>query len=159
MSKRLVLLLLSLTLLSGCGFKLRGNFEMSEQLAEISIAGGERELVELLTELLVKSGSSVVEGGANAVTLSITKSEYERDVLSSDDSGVATGFDYRYIVDFNVTDKEGEKLLRPSSISQFRTLEYEAGDELAVEDEEEFLKEEMEKEIVLQMMRRLARIQ
>ena len=158
MSNRLVILLLSLTLLSSCGFKLRGNFEMPEQLTQVTIDGGEREFTDQLTEVLVKNGSSVVEGGAEASTISITKSEFERFVRTKDSQGLATGFAYTYIIDFHVNDKEGEKLLAPSTVSQFRTQEYESGNELEVEKEEEFLKEEMVKELVLQMVRRLARI-
>jgi LPS-assembly lipoprotein len=158
MSNRLVILLLSLTLLSSCGFKLRGNFEIPEQLTQVTIDGGEREFTDQLTEVLVKNGSSVVEGGAEASTISITKSEFERFVRTKDSQGLATGYSYTYIIDFHVNDKEGERLLKSSTVSQFRTQEYESGNELEVEKEEEFLKEDMVKELVLQMVRRLARI-
>ena len=76
MSKRLVLILLSLTLLSSCGFKLRGNFEMPASLSQVVVDGGERELVDQLKELLVKSGSTVLDKGAEAASINITKSEF-----------------------------------------------------------------------------------
>ena len=53
---------------------------------------------------------------------------------------------------------EGANLLPNSTLNQFRSLSYEAGDELVVEREEQFLREEMEKDISLQIMRRLARL-
>ena len=158
MSKRLVLILRSLTLLSSCGFKLRGNFEMPASLSQVVIDGGERELVDQLKELLVKSGSTVLASGAEVASINITKSEFEREVLTTGANGIATSFNFRYLVDFNVTNAEGKVLQAPVSLNQIRNLTYEAGNELEVEDEEEFLKEEMEKELVLQIMRRLSRL-
>ena len=158
MSKRLLLLLLSLTLVTGCGFKLRGNFAISEALNQVAIEGGQRSLVEQLTDILQDSGSTVVASGESIPVIVITRSEYEQELHSTDTEGLATGFDYVYYVDFKVHGSEGEILLEPASITQRRNLDYEAGNELEVEEEEEFLKEEMEKEIVLQIMRRLARI-
>ena len=158
MSKRLALIIISLSLLTSCGFKLRGNFEMSPELEQLSIEGGERSLVEKLTELLEKSGSNIVDSSSEAPTLNLTNSEFVRDVETQSADGIATGFDYTYQVDYNVVDAEGESLLAPATSTQFRTLVYEVGNELEVEDEEEFLKDEMEKELVLQIVRRLSRI-
>ncbi len=158
MSKRLLLLILSLTLVTSCGFKLRGNFEMSEAISQISIEGGTRDLVELITELLNDSGSTVVPAESGVATLLITRSDYERLVRDKDADGLATGYDYEYNVDFNVVDADGIVLLPASSITQLRTLNFDPTELLENEEEEEFLREEMEKEIVLQILRRLSRI-
>ena len=158
MSKRLVLILLSLTLLSSCGFKLRGNFEMPASMSQVVVDGGDRELVDQLKELLVKSGSTVMDKGAEVATINITKSEFNREVLTTGSDGIATSYNFRYLVDFNVTDADGTVLQEPVSLNQIRNLTYEAGNELAVEEEELFLKEEMEKELSLQIMRRLSRL-
>ena len=158
MSKRLVLILLSLTLLSSCGFKLRGNFEMPDSLSQVVVDGGDRALVDQLKEMLVKSGSTVLEKGAEVASINITKSEFEREVLTTGSTGIASSYTFRYLVDFNVTDAEGTVLQAPVTLNQLRNLSYEAGNELSVEKEEEFLKEEMEKELSLQIMRRLSRL-
>ena len=158
MSKRLVLILLSLTLLSSCGFKLRGNFDMPPSLSQVVVDGGDREFVDQLKELLVKSGSTVLEKGAEVASINITTSEFEREVLTTGEDGIATSYNFRYLLDFNVTDAEGKVMQPPVSLNQIRTLTYEPGNELAVENEATFLKEEMEKELSLQIMRRLARL-
>ena len=158
MSKRLVLILLSLTLLSSCGFKLRGNFEMPDSLSQVVVDGGDRALVDQLKEMLVKSGSTVLDKGAEVASINITKSEFEREVLTTGSTGIASSYTFRYLVDFNVTDAEGTVLQAPVTLNQLRNLSYEAGNELSVEKEEEFLKEEMEKELSLQIMRRLSRL-
>lgn len=158
MSKRLVLLLLSFTLLTSCGFKLRGNFDIPASLSQIVIVGGERGLVSTLTNMLKKVGSTVLESGSEAPSINITRNEYEREVLTSNSDGIASSYRFRYFIDFTVADAAGE-IIQPSiSINQVRDLAYDAGNELEVEDEEAFLKEDMEKEISLQIMRQLSRL-
>lgn len=158
MSKRLILIIISLTLLSSCGFKLRGNFRMSPALSTITVDGGDRDLRELIIDQLERSGSQVVDAGGGAATLLITRNDFDRTVRTKNADGLATGYDYRYTVDFSVTDAEGENLQSPDSIIQQRTLNYDPEETLEVEEEEDFLREEIEKEIVLQLMRRLSRI-
>ena len=131
---------------------------MSEALTQVAIDGGDRELNTRLNETLSNSGSTVVPIGGSSPVIVITRSEYERDVRTRNANGIATGYDYTYTVDYNVVDANGETLQAPASLTQRRTLEYDPENELEAEDEEEFLREEMEKELVLQMMRRLARI-
>ena len=157
--RRLILSFLSMSLIAGCGFQLRGNFTMPESLSVVSIDGGDRQIVQELSDLLVASGSQVVDAGTeNASRIEILRSDYTRDVRTVDANNIATGFDYRYEVDFRVSDAAGKELQEIVQLSQLRTLDYEAGNELVFEDEEEFLREQMEREVALQMMRRLARL-
>ncbi len=170
MSKRLALLILSLTLVTGCGFKLRGNFELSPALSQISIAGGNRSLNEQLREQLreqrheqlgqrrQQSGSAAAEADSDGATLFISKSEFQRTVRTVDKNGLATSYDYIYTIDYSVTDSEGAVLQPLATLSQHRTLDYQPAQALAIEEEEEFLKQEMQQEIILQLLRRLGRI-
>ena len=158
MLNRFVLMIIAASLISGCGFKLRGDFTMPESLSTVSIEGGNLPLNEQLTSYLERSGSTVVNNGEESTTLVLTRTEFERKVATTDANGLATGYNYQYIVNFEVNDAEGTNLLPNATINQFRSLSYEAGDELTVEREEEFLREGMEKDISLQIMRRLARL-
>ena len=158
MSKRLLLVLIGLSLFSACGFKLRGSYQLSAQLSEISIKGGERELVERLTGILTGNDVTVVAAGSESPTLFLSLAEFSRETVSADTTGIATEFEYTYLVKFSVIAANGEALLPQSSISVFNTLEYNPDDELEFEEEEEFLKEEMEKDVALQIMRELARL-
>ncbi len=158
MSKRLLLVLIGLSLLSGCGFKLRGSYQLSVTLSQLSIEGGKRELVERLTGILMDNGITVVDAGADSPTLILSRSEFNRKAVGTDADGISTEYEYTYHVDFKVSDVHGEVLLPLSLISRFNTLKYDVGNELEIEEEEEFLKEGMEKDIVLQIVRELARI-
>ena len=158
MLKRFTLFFIAATLVSGCGFKLRGDFTMPEALSTVSVEGGNLALNDQLKDYLERSGSTVVDNRDESATIVLSRTEFERDVATTSSDGLATGYNYQYIVDFEVLDAQGEVLQPRATINQFRSLNYEAGNELEVEREEEFLREEMEKEISLQIMRRLARI-
>ncbi len=158
MSKRLFLALIGLSLLPGCGFKLRGSYQLSTALIQLSIEGGKRELVERLTRILMDNGITVVDAGSDSPTLILSRSEFNRKTVGTDADGIATEYEYNYHVDFRVSDVNGEVLLPLSSISRFNTLNYDVGNELEIEEEEKFLKESMEKDIVLQIVRELSRI-
>ena len=158
MSKRLILLLLCLTLLSSCGFKLRGNFEMSAALSEISVESDDRLLKEELTTRLEKSGSTGVASKAGTPTLSVLTSDYERIVRTTDSDGLATGYDFTYTINYLVNDGNGGILQPQAKVVQRRTLQYDPAEQLQAKQEEEFLVEQMREEIVLQVMRKLSTI-
>ena len=158
MQKRLILLILSLTLISSCGFKLRGNFEMSAALSEISVESDDRLLKEELTSRLEKSGSTVVASQAGTPTLTVLSSDFERIVRTTDSDGLATGYDFTYTINYLVTDGSGGILQPSAKIVQRRTLQFDPSELLQAVQEEEFLLEQMREEIVLQVMRKLSTI-
>ncbi len=193
MYKSLTILLLCCTLMVGCGFKLRGNVAVSRTFAEISISGGNILLTEQLSGYLRRNGAVVVDEEIESPTIIFTNAEFERTISTTNEVGIASGYNYRYIVEFNVVDAAGVEIIPNSTINQFRNLEHRSADDLEIaqteclneaieqklpadelaaaqaecrgitlnqleiEKEEEFIREEMEKDISLQIMRRLAR--
>ena len=158
MLKRLALTILSLSLLTSCGFKLRGSFELPQSLSQISIKGGDRDLVDQLAERLEQSGSIVVAVDSGAPTVNITLSDFLKETRTTNADGLATGYDYEYVVDFDITDGQGGSLQPTATITQRRTLNFDPNEVLQAEEEEEFLRSSMEEEIVLQLLRRLSRL-
>lgn len=172
MSKRLILLVLSLTLVTGCGFKRRGNLEWPSALSGITIEGGDRSFNEQFREQLdeqihaqsdAQSNEQSDEQGQHPQqsgnsTLVISKSEFQRQVRTIDKNGLASSYDYIYTIDYRVTDRTGVALHPLATIVQHRTLDYQPNLALANEQEKEFLKQEMQQEIIVQLLRRLSRI-
>jgi len=158
MPKRLIPIILCLTLISSCGFKLRGNFEMPAALSELSVETDDRLLKEELVKRLQKSGSMVVSADGGVPNLSILSSEYDRIVRTTDSDGLATGYDFTYKIIYRVEDGSGGILQPQSRIVQRRTLQYDPAEQLQAVQEEEFLVEEMREELVLQVMRKLSTI-
>lgn len=159
MTRRLLLILTCFTLVSGCGFALRGNVTLPAALNTLSITGGEPELVDELENALEVAGVSIVdEGTEGASSMRFTLAEFDREVRTTDSNGLATSYDLRYRVGYDVRDTDGEELQINQTLVQKRVFDYNPLQQLQSEEEESFLKEEMRGELVLQILRRLSRI-
>lgn len=161
-SQRLILIVTTFAFLaglSGCGFALRGKVSLPEQLNNIVVTGSDREMTGLLRDALETSGANVVDSESDATAiLNLINSEFTREVRTTDSNGRATAYTLRYDVDYDVRETNGEEIQINQSIAQSRFLEYDPLQELQSEEESDFLQEEMQKEIVLQLLRRLSRI-
>ncbi len=159
MTRRLLLILTCLTLVSGCGFALRGTVNLSDSLSSIAIIGDDPDLVEELRDALETGGANVTSiEDTSAAVLELTQSEYVREVRTTDVNGLATSYDLRYRVGYDVRTSAGKELQINQRIVQKRVLEYDPLQQLQAQEEEEFLQEDMREEIVLQILRRLSRI-
>ena len=160
--QRLVLIVTTAILfagLTGCGFALRGNVILPEELNSVLVTGSDREMTGLLEDSLENSGSTIVnsEDDASAV-LNLTESEFTRDVRTTDSNGRATSYTLKYKIGYDVRKSNGEEIQINQSLTQRRVLQYDPLQELQSEEEAEFLQEEMQEEVVLQILRRLSRI-
>ncbi len=158
MFKRLIPALLAISLISGCGFHLRGNFSLPKSLSSVSLSGTDQDFIESLTNELERNGAAVVISQTGTTQLDITNLQYLSSVSKTDAQGRATGYTYYYNLDYSVVSGNGETLQPPTAISQTRTQEYDPNQELLAEQEAEFLREEMEKDLILQLLRRLSRL-
>jgi len=151
--------MLSLAALSGCGFALRGNVDLPPALDTVAVTGDDIEMVDIIGDTLKKTGSRIVDSGdPSAAVLELTESEFTRDVRTTDSNGRATSYTLRYKIGYDVRTSKGDEIQINQRISQQRVLEYNPLQELQSEEEAEFLQEEMQEEVVLQILRRLSRI-
>jgi len=159
MTRRLLLILTCFSLVSGCGFALRGNVTLPASLNKLALIGGEQELNQELEDALEVAGVTIVdEGDETASTMTFSVAELEREVRTTDANGLATAFDLRYRVAYDVRDSAGEELQINQTLIQTRVFDYDPLQQLQAEEEEQFLREEMRQELVLQILRRLSRI-
>ena len=159
MTRRLILLLASISILSGCGFALRGNVNLSEALSTVTISGADPAITERLEDALSHNGATTVADDDDSATkIAFNQSEYKREVRTTDDSGLTTSYTLRYLIGYDVISSEGETLQGEQRLTQTKSFSYDPTQQLQADEEEEFLREEMEKEIVQQILRRLSRI-
>ena len=160
--RRLILTLsacILLVSLSGCGFALRGRVNLPPQLDSVLVKGSDRDATSLVRRALRSSGADIVDSDEDATAvLELINSEFTRDVRTTDENGRATAYTLRYKVDYDVREPNGEEIQINQSLSQTRFLAYDPLQELQSEEEAEFLQEEMQEEIILQILRRLSRI-
>ena len=159
MTRRLLIILASISILSGCGFALRGNVNLPESLNSIALIGDDPAIMDRLERSLSTNGVNVVaEGFEGAAEIRFSQSQYEREVRTTDNQGLATSYNLRYNVDYDVVSSSGDALQSGQHLSQNRVFDYDPAQQLQADEEEKFLREQMEKEIVLQLMRRLSKI-
>ena len=159
MTRRLILIIACISLLSGCGFALRGNITLPPSLLQMAIVGDDPEMIDRLEDSLRTNGVTITDTDSDeASVLNLNRSEYEREVRTTDANGLATSYTLIYKVEYDVTSSQKDKLQSNQKISQTRVFDYDPLQQLQADEEEEFLREEMQKEIVLQLLRRLSRI-
>ncbi len=154
----LILTLGAALLAAGCGFHLRGKVELSPQLQSVYVEGSDPLMVSDLKQSLDFSGANVVTAPEGATAAVLLDSRYERVVRTLNARGLATGYVLRYDARFRVVSRDGEQLYESPTITLKRNFDFDANEVLQKEGEEEFLKEDMRKQIVQRMMRQLSAI-
>jgi len=143
------------TLLSACGFHLRGQAQLPFET--LYIPGANPLAVELKRNVAAASKARLVDspGEAQAV-LGFTQELREKIILSFSAAGRVSEYQLRYRVGFRVTDAKGAQVFLPTSeILLTRDMAYSDAQVLAKETEEALLYRDMQRDMVQQIMRRL----
>ena len=158
--RQMIYLSLVSSLLGGCGFHLRGQHPLPAIIKTVAVESGEHAFENMLADRLEDRGATVIRGGEEQAvpTIQITHIAFERSVNTRDSSGSATGYRYRYEIDFRIVDGAGQVLIPTRSLVQKRTQKFDPAEVLQLEEEEQFLKTRMEEELILQMMRQINRL-
>ncbi|RYX91878.1 MAG: hypothetical protein EOO28_24070 [Comamonadaceae bacterium] len=149
--------------LAGCGFQLRKAPDFAfkalfSPLAETSPVG-----VELKRSLQYGGKVRVITDPrqidqADAI-LEVVSDVRERSVVGLNASGQVREFQLRLRFNFRLRTPQGKELIPQTEIAQQRDISYSESQALAKEAEEALLYRDMERDIVQQIMRRLAAVQ
>lgn len=153
----LVTVLSASLLLSACGFHLRGQIDVPEDLMRMHVKGDDIELIRDVEKSLKFSSIEIVDSEVDAAVLDLSDATYRREVNGTDSNGIATNYKLKYTVNYVVYDPEQE-VIQKHKVYQDRILGYDAADILVFEREEQFLVEDMRKELVSQILRRMSKI-
>ncbi len=160
--RRLLLLGVVATALTGCGFQLRqaGDYPFKTLFAGFSVTtplGVElgRQLrgtgrIELLTEARQAQQADVI--------LDILQEQRQRVVVGTNASGQARELQLRMTVRFRLRTPEGVEWIEPVELYQQRDLSFNETAAVSKEIEEAMLYRDMMGDIVQQIMRRLSRL-
>ncbi|HMM65494.1 MAG TPA: LPS assembly lipoprotein LptE [Dokdonella sp.] len=155
---RLPLVVLLAVLVSGCGFHLRGEAQLSPAMQVLSIEGADAlsPLGRDLRKALVRSGARVVEVGAEgAAVLRIGSNQLRTDVLSVGGNARANEYTIRYHVEFDVVDARGTALVARQTIELTRDFTFDATQALGIAAEQDLLTGELQRDMVQAILRRL----
>jgi LPS-assembly lipoprotein len=153
----IIIVFASLALLQACGFHLRGKIDLPERLTSFHVSGDDPELVGELQDALEFSGAEIADSKeAASAVLDLINVAFLREVRSVDNRGLATSYDLKYRVRFKIEENNGEVLLNETTITLSRFLDFDSNQILQAEEEQEFLREDMQRDMVQRIMQRLA---
>lgn len=154
--------LLALALLSvACGFQLRGEARLPPAVSETHLAVADRSTVFVreLGLMLEGSGVRLVEKPTDeSALLRIHSQRMQRQALSV--SGQARVREYLIVfeIDIELIDAAGERLIERETLRLTRDYSFDEQEILAASREEEFLRDDLSRDMAAQLLRRLEAI-
>ncbi|MBA1445167.1 MAG: LPS assembly lipoprotein LptE [Chromatiales bacterium] len=149
--------LLTLLILAGCGFHLKGYHQATPNLNGLFVENGEnrKSLAGVLQRDLRASGVALAADAAESKNrLSLTEI-FKYRVLSVDENGKALEYELRLKSDFSVVDREGKAALPDQHLELVRELTYSGTDELGRRNEAKLVRGDMRTDMADQIVRRL----
>lgn len=154
----------SLTL-SGCGFHLRGNsshYTLPFPTIYVGLPESSPLAIDLKRNIRANGGTTVVSSAKEAdgviEVLSNPEKTKTKTILSLNSNGRVRQYLLTYNIVFRILDKQGKQLLGPTTITLTRPIDFNETQLLAKEQEEALLYKDMQTDLVLQMMRRIAAV-
>ena len=152
------LLLLGLVLmLQGCGFHLRGTYQVPPNLTPAYVEAPEASLLaQELNQALRDAGVELTAGPSGAkARIRILGEKYNTRVLSVDGQGKVVEYELSYRLDFDVLDSAGKELVPRQQIDVVQSLVNPDIEVLGKQQEEELLRQDMRQDMVGRMLQRM----
>jgi len=140
--------------LAACGFQLRGANEFSYKTLYIS---GQTQINKALKKSFTTNGVDIVNSADEAeMQLELLKEEYEKRILSLSGGGQVREYELYYRVHYRTKSANASLWSQPLTMEVRRDLSYSDKSLLGKEIEERQLVEDMHKQVVRNLMRRLS---
>ena len=150
--------LLSVTLLSACGFQLRGQYTLPFSSVFVSTSGGSVVATELRRELANIPTKLMPSAKDADAQLNIIEDRRDRQILSLSGAGRVREYDLKLRVVYQLIDAKGAVFIPTSEIQLSRILSYDDSRIIAKQQEEALLYQDMERDAVGQILRRMTAI-
>jgi len=157
--RRAIAVLLATGLLAGCGYHLRGSADFAFKHLYIGIPANTLMGSDLRRAIRGGSDTVVVADPKEAdALLDVLQDTRTKTILSITTEGVVREYRLTQRFGFRLRDKAGKELIAPSTMVLTRDLTYNEANALAKDYEEQQLYRDMQRDIVQQLMRRLAAV-
>jgi len=155
-----LLTVLACTLLSACGFHLRGALTLPPGLEEIQIKARDpySALARSLERSLAHNGVTLVpasERDAYVAVLNILSERWQSRPQSVDQFGRAQEYNLRYAVVFVLHNADGDVLVPQQAVELARDYVSAPDDATGIDSERELLTQEMQREMNASILRRI----
>jgi LPS-assembly lipoprotein len=156
---RLLVLLIAITLLAGCGFHLRGQAAMQFETLYLDASNPGTAFIKELRSNLEANKVKLLDSPKGAdVVLNIVSETPDKQILTLDASGRVSEFELYYRVSLRAYDSQHNDLIPADVIVMRSDFPYDANHVMAMETQESILYQSMRTEMVQQIVRRLSRI-
>ncbi|MDP2370052.1 LPS assembly lipoprotein LptE [Rhodoferax sp.] len=146
-------------LLSACGFKLRGAERFAFQTISITPQPGGALASELRSTFARALPAPQAGVASTGVVLDLLEEQREKVVVGRGSAGQVREYQLRIKAVFRVRTMDGRDLIAATEIAQHRDISFSESAVLAKEAEETILYRDMQRDIVRQILRRVAAIQ
>ncbi len=152
-----LVLLSAALLLSGCGFRLRGEATLPFESIYVQGAAASPFTIQLKRSITAGTQARITDKPEDAqVVLQIMNEQQEKQILALSGGGRVREFYLRYRVTYRLTDsKRTTEYIAPSEIVLRRELTYSDAEALAKESEEMLLFRDMQTDAARQLLFRL----
>lgn len=155
---RISILTFLVTLLSACGFHLRGQVDLPVGLRILNLDAQAAETMtqNLLRQSMLSNGVTLSKDAP--YTLKIISESGNRRVLSVTSNAKASEYELTQNLSFKLLDANGEAVSEELNITSYRTLQYDADAEIGKAQEEANLRREMKQNNAYNVLIRLKAI-
>lgn len=145
-------------ILAGCGFQLRGSYELPYSSVFVAAASTSQVASNIRREL-TGTPTKVLPSGAGADgQLNIFEERRERLILSLSGGGRVREYELKMFVRYQLVDGKGAVVIPTSEIQLSRILAYDDTRIIAKQQEEAMLYADMDKDAVGQILRRMVAV-
>ncbi len=154
---RILLILFCATLLSACGFQLRGEVDLPYSSIYIALPESNTLRAKLARNISAGSKTALVNSAKESqAVLGIAGDSMVKNILSLNSAGRVREYQLVRTFDFRVYDPTGRDLIPPGQIVVKRDITFDDSQVLSKQAEEVLLIKDMEDDLVQQLLRRLA---
>lgn len=145
-------------LLAACGFQLRGVADLPFETLYVDGGGNPALAAEISRAIRSGTQARLADKADDAqAVLRVQGATQEKRILALSGAGRVREYELIYRVGFRLTDKEGRDLIATQPIEMRRAMLWDDALVLAKQGEEALLYLDMQKDVIGQLMRRLAK--
>ena len=144
--------------LAACGFQLRGQYTLPFASVYVSTPDASIVATELKRELSNSPARLMTAAKGADAQLNIINDRRDRQILSLSGAGRVREYELKLRVSYQLVDAKGGVLIPTSDIQLSRILSYDDSRIIAKQQEEALLYQDMERDAVGQILRRMAAI-
>lgn len=159
--RQVILLLFVMSVVTGCGFHLRGMIDVPRWLNNVAVIveQGHRDLAPLLKDQLQSYNIYVnPDSETAAVWLIIESDNIQQNITSISSSTTPRQYQLIYTVYFKLQKAQGKEIYPSNQVVVSRQITINSDRILGSTEEEELLKSEMRREAVIQILNRLSKV-